>query len=50
MEKQFFVFSGIPYVDKPLFIPENFISAELNDNDGDEENGLPESLSLQPMP
>jgi hypothetical protein len=56
MENQFLdpiVFSGIPYADRPLLVPEKHTSMELDDDDdteNEDEEDLPESTPLPPMP
>jgi hypothetical protein len=56
MENQFLdpvVFSGIPYADRPLLIPENFTSIELDSDDDEEDEdkedyNIPELVPLPP--
>jgi hypothetical protein len=49
------VFSGIPYADRPLQIPENvtlmeFIEDEDNETENGDEDDIPQVAPLSPMP
>src|SRR5271156_6819669 len=54
MENKFLdpiVFSGIPYVNRPLQVPENTTSMEIiEDDDNDTENGEDDIPQIAPLP